>query len=119
MGSEKMNRRNLLKAGVAAGALGLAPRIASAQQAAYAPSPKGWRSYALTTRVEPTGGATKAWIPLPTFEATDWQRPGNVAWTGNAKVAERVRDPKYDAESLRAEWAAAQRPPVIRCPPQA
>jgi len=107
-----MNRRNLLKASVAAGAVGLAPQLASAQ-AAYAPSPKGWRSYARTTRVEPTGGATKAWIPLPTFEATDWQRPGNVAWTGNAKVAERVRDPKYGAEMLRVEWAADQQSPVI------
>ena len=45
-------------------------------------------------------GATRAWIPLPTFAAADWQRPGNVTWTGNAKVAERVRDPKYGAEML-------------------
>jgi transglutaminase-like putative cysteine protease len=108
----KMNRRDMLKAGVAAGALGLAPSLASAQ-ATYAPVPKGWRSYILTTRVEPTGGAAKAWIPLPTFEAADWQRPGNVTWTGNAKVAERVRDPKYGAEMLRVEWAADQQAPMI------
>ena len=67
----------------------------------------------LTTRVEPTGGATKAWIPLPTFEAADWQRPGTVTWTGNAKVAERVRDPLYGAEMLRVEWAADQQAPLI------
>ena len=67
----------------------------------------------LTTKVEPTGGATRAWIPLPTFEAADWQRPGNVTWTGNAKVAERVRDPRYGAEMLRVEWAADQQAPVI------
>jgi transglutaminase-like putative cysteine protease len=107
-----MNRRALLKASVAAGAVSLAPQLASAQ-GAYAPSPKGWRSYVLTTRVEPTGGATTAWIPLPTFEAADWQRPGNVAWTGNAKVAERVRDPKYGAEMLRVEWGADQQSPMI------
>ena len=107
-----MNRRDILKAGVAAGAIGLAPRLASAQ-AAYSPVPKGWRSYALTMRIEPTGGATKAWIPLPTFEAADWQRPGNVTWTGNAKVAERVRDPKYGAEMLRVEWAADQQSPLV------
>ena len=107
-----MNRRDILKAGVAAGALGLAPRLASAQ-ATYAPAPKGWRSYVLVARIEPTGGATKAWIPLPTFEAADWQRPGNVTWTGNAKVAERVRDPKYGAEMLRVEWAADQQSPMI------
>ena len=43
----RMNRRDMLKAGVAAGALGLAPRLASAQ-VTFAPAPKGWRSYALT-----------------------------------------------------------------------
>jgi transglutaminase-like putative cysteine protease len=107
-----MNRRDILKAGVAAGGLAIAPRLASAQPT-YAPTPKGWRSYALVTRVEPTGGVTKAWIPLPTFEAADWQRPGNVTWTGNARVAERVRDPKYGAEMLRVEWTSDQQSPVI------
>src|SRR5215510_15073303 len=107
-----MNRRDMLKAGVAAGALGLAPRLALAQ-VTYTPAPKGWRTYVLTTRIEPTDGAAKAWIPLPTFEASDWQRPGNVAWTGNAKLAERVKDPKYGAEMLRVEWAADQQSPMI------
>jgi hypothetical protein len=103
-----MNRRDMIKAGLAAGILTTAPRLASAQAVTFAPMPKGWRTYVLTTRVEPTAGATKAWIPLPTFEAPDWQRPGTVTWTGNAKLAERVRDPKYGAEMLRVEWAADQ-----------
>ena len=107
-----MNRRDMLKAGVAAGALGLAPRLALAQ-VNYTPMPKGWRTYVLTTRIEPTDGATKAWIPLPTFESADWQRPGNVTWTGNAKVAERVRDPRYGAEMLRVEWTDDQLSPLI------
>ena len=106
-----MNRRDMLKAGITAGALGLAPRLASAQ-ANYTPMPKGWRTYTLTARIEPAG-ATTAWIPLPTFEASDWQRPGNVTWTGNAKVAERVKDPKYGAEMLRVEWAADQQSPLV------
>jgi transglutaminase-like putative cysteine protease len=107
-----MNRRDMFKAGVAAGAIGLAPRLASAQ-ATFAPVPKGWRTFVLTARVEPQNGTTKAWIPLPTFEAADWQRPGNVTWTGNARVAERVRDPKYGAEMLRVEWASDQLSPAI------
>jgi len=102
----------MLKAGIAAGALGLAPRLASAQ-ANYTPMPKGWRTYTLTARIEPAAGATKAWIPLPTFEAAEWQRPGNITWTGNAKVAERVKDPKYGAEMLRVEWAADQQSPLV------
>src|SRR3954470_16603980 len=107
----KMNRRDLLKAGVAAGTLGLAPRLASAQ-VTFAPEPKGWRTFTLATKVEPNF-ATKAWIPLPTFTADDWQRPGNTTWTGNAKKVERLRDPKYGAEMLVAEWAADQQNPVL------
>jgi transglutaminase-like putative cysteine protease len=107
-----MNRRELFKAGLAAGAAGLAPRLAAAQAVSYAPAPKGWRTIALTTRVEPTF-ATKAWIPLPTFSAEEWQRPGTVSWTGNARTAERVRDPKYGAEMLKVEWAADQQTPVV------
>ncbi len=107
-----INRRDMFKAGIAAGAVGLVPRLASAQ-ATFAPVPKGWRSFVLTVQVEPTAGANKAWIPLPTFEAADWQRPGSVTWKGNARVAERVRDPKYGAEMLRVEWAADQLSPVI------
>src|SRR5260370_2830220 len=106
-----MNRRDILKAGFAAGAVGLAPRLASAD-VNFSPTPKGWRTFALTTRIEPNF-ADKAWIPLPTFSADDWQRPGAVNWTGNAKVAERVRDPKYGAEMLRVEWAADLQNPVI------
>ena len=107
-----INRRDMFKAGIAAGAIGLSPRLASAQ-ATFAPVPKGWRSFVLTMQVEPTAGANKAWIPLPTFEAADWQRPGNVTWKGDARVTERVRDPKYGAEMLRVEWSADQLSPVI------
>src|SRR5260370_40714666 len=58
-------------------------------------------------------GAPRVWIPLPTFVAADWQPPGNVTWTGNAKIAERVRDPLYGAEMLRGGWAAAQQSPFM------
>ncbi|MFO1082370.1 MAG: transglutaminase domain-containing protein [Reyranellaceae bacterium] len=107
-----MKRRDVIKGGVAAATVGLAARSASAQ-VTYAPEPKGWRTFVLTTRVEPLAGATRAWIPLPTFEAADWQRPGNVTWTGNARLAERARDPRYGAEMLQVEWAAGQESPVI------
>ena len=64
-----MNRRDFLKAGAAAGVAGLAPGFAAAQ-VDFSPIPKGWRTFVLTTRVEPTF-ATGAWIPLPTFSAPD------------------------------------------------
>ena len=110
-----MNRRDLLKAGLAAGTIGpivaLAPRLASAA-VDFSPMPRGWRNFALTTRVEPTF-ANKAWIPLPTFAEADWQRPGKTSWTGNARTAEKVRDPKYGMEMLKVEWAADLQNPLI------
>lgn len=108
-----MKRREILKIGMASGIAGFAPGMASAQGVVFNPVPKGWRTFGLTARVEPQGGASKAWIPLPTFEAADWQRAGSVSWTGNMKSAERLRDPKYGAEMLRVEWAADQQNPVI------
>ncbi|HZP99919.1 MAG TPA: transglutaminase domain-containing protein [Reyranella sp.] len=104
------HRRDILKTGLGAGALALAPRLADAQ-VNFSPIPKGWRTFALTTRVEPNF-ANKAWIPIPTFAESDWQRPGKVSWTGNAKLAERVRDPS-GAEMLKVEWAADLQNPVI------
>ena len=112
-----MNRRNVLKAGLAAGVIGVVPRFAAAE-VNFSPAPKGWRTFALTTRVEPAFG-TRAWIPLPTFAADDWQRPGNTSWTGNAKKVERMRDAKYGAEMLVVDWAADQQNPVIEVTTQA
>ncbi|MGE5151725.1 MAG: hypothetical protein ACM3II_16520, partial [Rhodospirillaceae bacterium] len=106
-----MIRRDMMKAGLAAGALGLTPRLSSAH-VNFSPAPKGWRTFVLTTKVEPVF-ATKAWIPLPTFVADDWQKPGTTSWTGNAKRAERVGDPRHGAEMLEVEWAADQQNPVL------
>ena len=108
-----MNRRDMLKTGLASSFAGFAPNFALAQDAIFNPAPKGWRTFILTTTVEPQAGATKAWIPLPTLKAADWQRAGNVSWTGNAQSVERVRDAKYGAEMLKVEWSAGQQNPVI------
>ena len=102
----------MLKAGLGVGTLAMAPRLASAE-VTYAPAPKGWRTFVLTTRIEPQRGATKAWIPLPAFEAWDWQKPGNVSWSGNARLAERTGDPRYGAQMLRVEWSGDQQSPFI------
>ena len=108
-----MKRRDMFKAGLATGLVSLAPGLALAEGAVFNPMPKGWRTFVLTTRVEPLAGVTKAWIPVPTFEAANWQHPGNVSFTGNAKTMERVRDPKYGAEMLQVEWLADQQAPFV------
>ncbi|WP_085935734.1 transglutaminase domain-containing protein [Enhydrobacter aerosaccus] len=106
-----MNRRRLLSAGLAVATVGIAPRLARGD-GNFSPVPAGWRTVSLTTRVEPTF-ANKAWIPLPTFVASEWQRPGSVTWTGNATMAERVKDAKYGAEMLRVEWATDVQAPAL------
>ena len=94
-----MNRRDMLKAGVAAGALGLAPRLASAQ-VNFSPAPKGWRTFVLTDQgradvrhqgVDPAADLRGRRLAAPGHHA-----PGPAT----PSVAERVRDPKYGAEML-------------------
>ena len=51
--------------------------------------------------------------PAADLRRDDWQQPGATTWTGNAKRAERMGDPKYGAEMLEVEWAADQQNPVI------
>ena len=104
-----MNCRDMLKAGVAAGALGLAPRLASAQ-VTFCARAQGLAHLSSLTTTGRADGRRHAGLGsrCRPSRPTDWQRPGTATWTGNAKVAERVRDPKYGAEMLRVEWAADQ-----------
>src|SRR6185437_9612510 len=41
------------------------------------------------------------------------QQPGTTRWTGNAKRAERIGNPRHGAEMLGVEWAADQQNPVL------
>jgi transglutaminase-like putative cysteine protease len=103
-----MKRRDFLKTSAAAAAA-LSARGALAQPAGE------WRGYEITTRVtilEPRG-ASRAWVPLPMTEETDWQRALGNSWTGNASSARVLSDGKYGATMLYAEWDASERAPVI------
>jgi len=74
-----------------------------------------WRSYEVTTRVRILGpkGATRAWVPLPMIEETDWQRSLGNRWTGNFASARIVSDGNYGATMLLAEWGSNEHAPVL------
>ena len=74
-----------------------------------------WRAFEVTTRVEilkPTG-VTRAWVPLPLSEDTDYHRTLGRTWNGNADIARAVRDPRYGAAFVAAEWDAGTAAPVL------
>ena len=108
-----MKRRTFLKQSVGASLL-LAgvPQLARRAEADEAK----WRSFEVTTRVEviDTVGATRAWVPVPLMVDTDYfRRQGADTWKGNAATSKLYRDDKYDAGFVYAEWAAAEKAPVI------
>jgi transglutaminase-like putative cysteine protease len=74
---------------------------------------EGWRSYEIVTKVEiaKPAGVSRAWIPLPYAEKTDWHQPLGNQWTGNGQMKV-AKDPKYGAEMLHAEWKEGVSAPV-------
>jgi transglutaminase-like putative cysteine protease len=108
-----MQRRKLLKAGLAMSNAALLPRFAQAQTV-FAPKPEGWRTFQVVTRVElaAPGGKTQAWVPVPSVNAPDWCKPLGSSWTTNG-TAVSWRDPKYQAELVHATWAADVSAPAI------
>lgn len=108
-----MHRRTFLQAGAAASTLTFLPRLSSAQQLPYDPKPAGWRTFEVTTRVEilKPVGASRAWVPLPSVEG-DYQKVIGNSWSGNGSTST-VRDGKYGAAMVMAEWSGAEKAPVL------
>jgi transglutaminase-like putative cysteine protease len=69
----------------------------------------------VTSRVEVSdpSGVSRVWMPLPLNAQTEYHRLLGNTWTGNAAVATILRDTKYNAEFLYAEWPATEKTPVI------
>jgi transglutaminase-like putative cysteine protease len=99
-------RRALLKGSAAAVALPLVPLSAAAQERRFEPQAGPWRTFELTTVVEvpEVKGATRVWLPVPSVES-DWQRPLDNAWSGNAAQVRLVADAGRDVRMLYAEFA--------------
>jgi len=103
-----MKRRDFLKSSAAAAATAALPWNESIAQT-------GWRTFEVTTRVEiaKPQGVSRVWLPLPLAFDTDWHRSSGNSWSGNASRAQIMRDGKYGAAMLYAEWQAAQPAPSI------
>ena len=74
-----------------------------------------WRSFEITTRVEiiNPAGMTRAWVPLPLVQDTDYHKSLGQTWGGNAGSVQVVRDAKYGAAMAVAEWPAGPTLPTL------
>ncbi len=108
-----IDRRELLKAGLAVSAAAALPHAAQAE-AGFAPQPGAWRSFQVLTRLEilNAAGKTQAWIPVPAVNERDWFKSLGSAWTSNGR-ATLVREPKYGAAMLHVQWTDSEKNPVV------
>ena len=74
-----------------------------------------WRAFEITTRVEVLNpsGVTRVWVPLPLTQDTDYHKTLGRTWNGNATKAQAVRDPRYGAGFVVAEWPAGTTGPTL------
>jgi transglutaminase-like putative cysteine protease len=103
-----MDRRVFLQTSAAAAAAAALPwrdALASTE----------WRTFETVTRVEVLRprGVSRAWVPLPMAEDTDWHRSVGSSWTGNAARAQVAADGKYGVTMVHAEWRDGETAPVI------
>ena len=104
-----MDRRAFLKVSTAAASVSALPwRSALAQTA-------DWRTYDVTTKVTilKPRGVSRAWVPLPLVDDTDWHRGIGNSWSGNAAKVQLHSDGKYGAAILFAEWREGEEAPVL------
>ena len=109
-----IDRRELVKAGLAVSAAAALP-YASPAEAGFAPQPGAWRTFQVLTRLEIVKpvGKTQAWIPVPAVNEPGWFKSLGSAWTSNGG-ATMVREPKYGAAMLHVEWTNGEENPVVK-----
>lgn len=104
-----MHRRQFLKA-AAAGAVvlpfGRFSPFTSSAHAATLPAAGAWRRYEVTTQVniDFPKGVTRAWLPLPLAENTDYQRTLSTTSAGVGAALRTEHDSRYNTAMLCAEW---------------
>jgi len=108
-----VDRRELLKAGVAMTAAATLPCAAQAE-VRFDPAPGAWPSFQVVTRVEiaQAEGKAQAWIPVPAVNEQEWFKSFGSVWTTNGR-ATLVRDSKYGAEMLHVEWTEGEKSPLV------
>jgi len=107
-----MERRKFLQATLAVPALAVMP--SAVRETIAAQAAEGWKTYETVTRVEiaKPAGVSRAWIPLPFTEKSDWHNPMGNKWTGNGQM-KLATDGKYGAQMVYAEWKESEKAPVV------
>jgi transglutaminase-like putative cysteine protease len=107
-----IDRRTFLQAGAATALAAGLPRAAAAA-GGFNPQPGAWRTFEIVTNLQIANpeGRTQAWIPLPSVNES-WFKSLDNRWTGNGK-ATLVRDAKYGAQFVHAEWKDGDAAPAI------
>lgn len=111
-----MDRRTFIKAASLSAAALAAPRFTFAADAGFNPNPaNGWRVFEVTSRIElsAASGAPRLWLPLPAVDDAAWIRTMGNLWQGNAAAVQQMRDPRYGAQMLVAQWDAGEPAPVL------
>src|SRR5450631_4098308 len=105
-----MDRRKFIQGGLALPAAASLPW--SYAFAAEAP----WRTFEITTTVHvlKPKGVSRAWLPLPMMDDSDWHKNGGNEFSGNATRTQIYRDGKYGAGMLYAEWAPEEAAPTVK-----
>lgn len=99
-----MDRRTFLKSSAAVSAAGMAPFSFAAEDK--------WRTFEVTTRVELDGSSpAMVWLPVPSVD-TDYQKLLATSFKADGAVTQLVRDPKYGAGILLADFKSGQQPVV-------
>jgi transglutaminase-like putative cysteine protease len=87
---------------------------AHADEKRFEPRPGTWRTFEVTSRAEIQWpkGVTRVWLPVPAVNDEHQQVLDN-RWSGNAKIAQLVTEPKYRSSMLYAEFPPAEQHPVV------
>ena len=102
-----MKRHEFITGGAAFSLAAVAASPAFARSDPFDPRPGAWRAFRITTVVNlPPGKAAQAWIPVPSFEESDWMRPGKTTWSSNAASVELAGDTRWSASLVHAQWPA-------------
>ncbi|MGN6735597.1 MAG: twin-arginine translocation signal domain-containing protein, partial [Candidatus Binatia bacterium] len=109
-----MNRRDFLRHGlsVSAGvALSGLPRFSPFARANDAK----WRTFEITSRIEIADpvGASRAWVPVPLMNNTDYFKREPDSWDGNYKTVRQVQTDNVGTGLVFAEWAPGEKTPTL------
>lgn len=107
-----MDRRSVLKAGIALSALTTTSMASSATAGSLAPRPAAWRKFEISTRIALPASANpaRAWIPLPSVEAADWISPLGDDWQADGASAEVQVIGASRSRLLFLEWMSGAAP---------